>query len=74
MPEHTLFPALVPDQDPDPPLDPGEFDVDSLRDALQDGDYSVAELEAIGDAEEAGQERVTALDAVDDAIAAVREG
>jgi hypothetical protein len=54
----------------EPPLDPGEHTVGELEDALQEGDYSATELDAIADAEAAGQDRVGAHDAVD----AAREG
>lgn len=57
----------------EPPLNPSEFSVDELEDALADGDYTVRELEVIGDAEEADKNRTTALDAIDGAIADVRE-
>jgi hypothetical protein len=54
------------------PLDPSEYTVDELRDALVDGDYSVHELKAVGNAEERGQDRTTALEAVDTAIQQAR--
>jgi len=49
----------------DPPLDPAEFSVDSLRDALQDADYDAAELDAVAEAEAAGKDRKTAHEAID---------
>jgi len=49
----------------DPPLNPGEFAVDSLREALAESDYSDAELDAIADVETANKDRATAHDAID---------
>jgi len=50
----------------EPPLNPDEFAVGALRDALADADYSAAELNAIEQAERAdGSPRSTAIDAID---------
>jgi hypothetical protein len=49
----------------EPPLNPDEFSVDALEEALADADYSDAELDAIADAEAAGEDRTTAHDAID---------
>ena len=50
----------------EPPLNPAEFSVDALREALGEGEYSDAELDAIAEAERAdGSPRTTALDAID---------
>lgn len=49
----------------DPPLNPADFSVAELRDALQDTDYSDAKLEAIADAERSTKDRTTAHDAID---------
>jgi hypothetical protein len=47
------------------PIDPTEHTVPELEDALEEGDYSDAELDAIADAEAAGESRNTALDAIE---------
>lgn len=48
------------------PLNPTDFAVSELRDALEDADYSDEELDAIEDLERAdGSARTTALDAID---------
>lgn len=49
----------------DPPLNPADFAVEELREALAEGDYEAAELDAIADAEGAGKERTTAFEAID---------
>jgi len=51
---------------PDPPFDPAEYTVDELHAALDDGDYSDAELDALADAEAAEEGRTTALEAIAD--------
>lgn len=49
----------------EPPLNPDDFAVPELEDALEDGDYSGEELDAIEAAERAdGSPRSTALDAI----------
>jgi len=48
----------------DPPLNPAEFSVNELRAALDEGDYSDAELDAIADAEASSDDRTTAQDAI----------
>lgn len=53
------------DSEAEPPFDPGEHSVDDLRDRLDEGDYSDAELDALADAEAAGDDRSTAQDAID---------
>jgi len=57
------------ESDPEPPFDPTELTVASVRSNLDEGDYSAAELDAIEAAERAGEERSTALDAIEDARA-----
>lgn len=61
------------DDDVEPPFEPAEKTVDEVRDELDGGDYSVAELEALQDAEEAADDRSTAQDAIDDALAEAQE-
>ena len=52
-----------------PPVDPGEYSVDELRDHLADHDYTANELDALAEAERDGDDRTTALDAIDAARA-----
>lgn len=50
----------------EPPFDPTEYTVDEVRDALEDDDYSDAELRALLAAEEAGQGRVGVSEAINE--------
>jgi hypothetical protein len=53
-------------EDLDAPVDPAAHSVPELEDALADGDFSDAELDAIEEAERTdGSPRTTALDAID---------
>ena len=49
----------------DPPFDPGAQSVAEFSAALDAGDYTDAELDALAAAEAAGDDRVTAHDAID---------
>jgi len=48
----------------EPPLDPGDLTVAELRKALNEGEFTTAELAAIAEAERADGPRETALDAI----------
>lgn len=54
-----------PDEDVEPPFDPSEKTVDELQDALEQNEYSDAELEALAEAEADGKNRETALEAIE---------
>lgn len=49
----------------EPPLDPGEYTIAELEEALAEGDYSGDELTAITAAEAAGEDRKGAHDTID---------
>ena len=76
MPEHTLFPSIVEEDDDDnvpiasSPIDPTDLTVDELRDALDDEDYDwdAAALRGLRESEVYGDERQTALETINDAI------
>ena len=53
------------DSEPEPPFDPTDLTVASVRSNLDEEDYSSAELDAIEAAERAGEGRSTALEAID---------
>jgi hypothetical protein len=52
---------------PGPPIDPADHTVDELEAALDESDYSSAELDALETAEEQGKNRTTALDEIAEA-------
>ena len=53
--------------EPEPPFDPTELTVATLRNNLDENEYSSAALDALESAERAGEERSTALNAIADA-------